>query len=311
MFASSGDQILDNNDQSGIFGDVILVNGRPWPVMQVERRKYRFRILNASVSRSYSLSLSTAQAFTVIATDGGLMPTSQQAASIRIGMAERYEVVIDFAKYSKGARVILRNTSPKNNINYATTGQVMAFDVVSDATTLTNNRVPSVLNPNKATMGLTVADAKATRTFDFVRANSHWTINGKTWADVVASNYTAVIASPRLGDVELWELRNPSKGWFHPAHIHLVDFKVVDRNGKAPFAFEKGPKDVVYLGEGESVRLLIRFGPQVGRYMMHCHNLVHEDHDMMQQFQVLAADGTNGDDPIKASPGRYQPEVAP
>src|SRR4029078_6220390 len=67
--------------------------------------------------------------------------------------------------------------------------------------------------------------------------------------------------------------------------------------------YERGPKDVVYVGEGETLRLLMRFGPQVGRYMMHCHNLVHEDHDMMVQFEV----GTGGHHPIDHDRPKHQP----
>jgi hypothetical protein len=66
-----------------------------------------------------------------------------------------------------------------------------------------------------------------------------------------------------------------------------VDFKVLARDGKAPFPYEKGPKDVVYVGENERIDLLMHFRPEDhGRYMIHCHNLSHEDHDMMTQFRV-------------------------
>ena len=84
-----------------MFGDVILVNGVPWPLMRVQRRKYRFRLLNASISRAYNLSLSTGDPFTVIGTDGGLMPAPQTVRVLR-HVGERYEVVIDFAKYQPG-----------------------------------------------------------------------------------------------------------------------------------------------------------------------------------------------------------------
>ena len=107
---------------------------------------------------------------------------------------------------------------------------------------------------------------------------------------------------PVLGDTEIWEIQNNSGGWFHPVHIHLIDFKVLSRNGKAPFPWELGPKDVIYTGELEKVRLIMKFGTkdtsspfsvQVGKYMIHCHNLVHEDHDMMSQFSVgLPSDPT-------------------
>jgi len=109
-----------------------------------------------------------------------------------------------------------------------------------------------------------------------------------------------VLGNPGLGDVEIWELRNRSGGWFHPIHIHLVDFKILDRNGRPPFAYEIGPKDTAYVGGNETVRVIARYGPQVGRYMMHCHNLVHEDHDMMLQFEV----GHGGPDPITADPAK-------
>ena len=80
-------------------GDVILVNGRPWPLMPVERRKYRFRLLNASIARGYRLRLSTGAPMTVIATDGGLCRLRSGPPSCRIGMAERYDLIIDFAEY--------------------------------------------------------------------------------------------------------------------------------------------------------------------------------------------------------------------
>ena len=71
--------------------------------------------------------------------------------------------------------------------------------------------------------------------------------------------------------------------------MHLVDFKISSRNGQPAMPHEPDPKDVVYLGENETVRLLIKFDGGTGRYMMHCHNLTHEDHDMMTQFEVVGA----------------------
>ncbi len=305
MFQQNGDLVIDDNSQSGIYGDVVLVNGRPWPLMKVEPRKYRFRVLNASVSRSYDLQLDSGEPLTVIGTDGGLMPHPQPVDHFRIGMAERYEVVIDFAKYGPGQRVVLKNLMPPNNIDYDTVGVVMAFEVEGAVTDSSNNEIPQDLNPNMKVMGLTEADAVRTRLMEFRRKNGAWTINGQTWEDVVNSDYTLTIANPGFEDVEIWELSNPHGGWFHPVHIHLVDFKVLDRNGQPPLPHERGPKDVVYVGENETVRVIMKFENQVGRYMMHCHNLVHEDHDMMQQFWV--GDRTDANDPIHADPCRDKP----
>ena len=306
MFAADGSLIFDDRNHSGMFGDVILVNGKPWPAMQVERRKYRFRMLNASVSRSFRLRLSTGEPLTMIASEGGLAPVPQQVADFRFGMAERYEMVIDFSKYAIGQRVVLQNLQPKNNIEFANTDKVMAFDVVAEPSTLDGNSIPDQLNPNMAVMGLTEADAVQKRKFEFVRKHGEWTVNGHTWADVIASNFTRVEAHPAANDVEIWEFKNDSGGWFHPVHVHLVDFKILDRNGRPPFDYEKAAKDVVYVGEGETVRVIMRFANQVGRYMIHCHNLVHEDNDMMIQYEV----GTGGHDPITADAARNGPAPA-
>jgi spore coat protein A len=297
MFNTDGSFLINRNDESGVYGDVITVNGTPWPVMNVKRRKYRFRILNASVSRSYKWSLDTGDSMSVIATDAGLVPAPQKVTSFRHGVAERYEVVIDFAKYAPGKRIVLRNTSPKNNINYVNVDKVMAFQVVGDSFPTTNNSVPSVLNPEHPAMQADESDSVANRRFDFVRANGNWTINGKTWDDVVRSGFTSVLAAPKIGDTEVWELRNLSGGWHHPAHIHFIDFRVLTRNGQPAQAQERGPKDVVFLGENETVRVLIKFDNGRGKYMMHCHNLVHEDHDMMGQFEIRD-DDVPADDPL-------------
>jgi FtsP/CotA-like multicopper oxidase with cupredoxin domain len=230
------------------------------------------------------------------------MPSPQPVSSFRQGMAERYEIVIDFAKYPAGRRVVLLNSSPPNNINYANTNKVMAFDVVGDDFDPTDNAVPDALNPGNPVMALTESQAVQKRRIDLVRKDGNWTINGHTWDDVVRSKFSLTEADPKNGDVEVWEIRNSSGGWFHPVHIHLIDFKVLDRNGKPPMPHELGPKDVVYVGENEVVRVLARFEGR-GKYMIHCHNLVHEDHDMMSQFEVR--DDNESDplgDPCKSLP---------
>ncbi len=309
MFDASGQLLYDDNDESGVYGDVILVNGRPWPVMKVERRKYRFRILNASIARSYRWQLDSGEPLTVVATDAGLMPVPQPVTGLRHVSGERYEVIIDFAKYEIGRRVVLRNVSPKNNINYRNTGKVMAFDVVDAPSTTSGNSVPEVLNPDNEVMALTPPTGPATTTLALVRSGGEWTINRQTWDEVIASGFQRSLASPALGSTEVWELRNDSGGWNHPVHIHLVDFRVldreVDRNGVRlpPRPHELGPKDTVSLGENERVRVVVRFGPHAGRYMVHCHNVVHEDHDMMGQITI----GEGGPDPITTAPSRPLP----
>ncbi|MCW2822130.1 MAG: bilirubin oxidase [Marmoricola sp.] len=329
MFADDGGLVYQDNSESGVYGDVVLMNGVPWPAMQVEPRKYRFRFLNASVSRSYKWQLHdgrSAVPMTVIGTDAGLMPKPQVVSSFRHAMAERYEVVIDFAPFaqkpgSAPAKLTLKNLLPKNNINYDGVMQAMQFVVgpKSSVASLDNNAVPADWQSRVEApecMTFTEAGLKAQgvteRQFKFIRGNGHWTINGETWENVVDSGYTHCMAEPELDSAEIWELTNTSGGWFHPVHIHLVDFQVLSRNGSASnvLAYETGPKDVVYVGENETVRVAMRFGgPSAGdgwprprgRYMMHCHNLVHEDHDMMMQFSVGDPDHAPEYDPITAA----------
>src|SRR4051812_11534599 len=89
------------------------------------------------------------------------------------------------------------------------------------------------------------------RTMEFVRKNGMWTVNGVIWDDVVASGFSSVVAYPVLNAIEIWEFVNNSGGWFHPIHVHLIDFKILSRNGRSPFPHEGGPNDTVYVGEGE------------------------------------------------------------
>jgi FtsP/CotA-like multicopper oxidase with cupredoxin domain len=302
MFAADGTEAYDDHSHSGLWGDVILVNGRAWPVMQVQRRLYRFRALNASINRSVRPVLSTGEPLFMVGTDDGLMPRTQPVDSYRHANSERYEFLIDFSRYRPGQRVELRNLSNKNNIDFDHTDRIMAFDVTDDPVDTSGPSTIPDLMVTTAESQLDPAEAVATRHFRFERQGGDWTINRETWQDVITSNFQHAVAEPGLEDVEIWEIENKSGGWFHPVHIHLIDFRILDRNGAPPFPWERGPKDVIYLGENETVRAIMRFGPHRGRYMMHCHNLPHEDHDMMVQFRVGMQEGEpDPNDPIEAA----------
>lgn len=302
---SRGTMYFDDHEYSGMWGDMILVNGVPWPVMKVKRRIYRFRFLVASITRSYRFRLSNQGPMTVVATDGGMMAKAATVSSFRQAGAERYEVLIDFSKYPAGTEIVLQNASNKNNIDYNTTNKVMKF-VVTDEPFTTNDPgalvMPNIVSTDPV---MTRAASSAIKTRRMRVKKEHddvWVIANTRWEEVAASGFQKVSANPNLNDVEIWEIENSSGGWFHPVHIHLVDFKILSRNGKGAFTYENGPKDVVYVGEGETVRLLMRFEHNRGRYMIHCHNLPHEDHDMMTQFSVgYKAGDPDPNDPIAAA----------
>jgi FtsP/CotA-like multicopper oxidase with cupredoxin domain len=314
MFATDGTLAYDDNSDSGLWGDVILVNGRAWPVMKVRRRVYRFRVLNAAISRSFRFQIGAGDPVTLVCTDGGLMPKAQEISQWRHGNAERYEILVDFRRYRPGRRVFLRNLSNPNNRDYDHTDKVMAFDVTDapvDRGDPTWNRLPDTLAGSHV-MNLQESQATRTRRLEFHHEGSLWMINGRTWQDVIDSDYQGLVADPALNGIEIWELTNPHGGWFHPVHIHLIDFRILSRNGRPPYDFERGPKDVAYVGENETVRVLCQFAPHRGRYMVHCHNLVHEDHDMMSQFGVGWHPGDPDDHhPVLADPCKVDdlPEV--
>jgi FtsP/CotA-like multicopper oxidase with cupredoxin domain len=210
--------------------------------------------------------------------------------------AERYELLIDFARYSAGQVVNLLNRSNTNNKDYDHTNKIMQFRVVgtAPANLVGDTMTPGSL-PTHDIMSTPVNEARRTRRFelDHDDVTNVFKINQRTWNDVVDSKYTETLTGgivPKDGETEIWEWVNNSGGWYHPLHMHLVDFKILSRNGRAAYPWENGPKDVVYIGEDQTVRLLVKFtlpeGIKGGKYMVHCHNLPHEDHDMMQQFAV-------------------------
>ena len=108
-------------------------------------------------------------------------------------------------------------------------------------------------------------------------------------------------------DVEIWQFLNNSGGSNHPIYGHLVDFKILDRNGQPPFPLRGRREDSMYLGEGETIRVIAKFGPKHGKYMMQCHNTVQEAHDIVIAFQV----GDLGADPMSVPAFDEPPRATP
>lgn len=266
--------VLDSNTiQTGFLGDTILVNGAIQPYLKVAKRKYRFRILDASTARQYRLALSNGQPFIQIGTDGGLLPAPVPRPSMRIGPAERLDVVIDFSTVPVGTSIELRNTLESAS---SRTYKIMRFDV--DRTATDSPPLPSSFRTIP-----TLSTAWPTRYFDLALSGGVWTINGQTFPP----NCDLFIAEPRLGATEVWGFRNFSPQP-HPMHPHLVMAQFVRRFGPSGMIkpYEQGWKDTFNVQNGEEVHVAMKFTDFTGRYIFHCHNAEHEDHDMMVQYNV-------------------------
>ena len=262
------------SQHNGMRGDTLLVNGAPWPFVEVTNTRHRFRILNASNARDYGLALDPpppgGKPFVQVGSDGGLLEAPVHHDLIRISPAERFDVVVDFSRYPVGTRVTLKNREEQSG----PTSEVMRFEVVrreKDEST-----VPERLAPEQDFPDPNAADV--TRRFRF--SNSVvgvWSINGKPF------DPERMDARPRLGSTEVWEFTSSAS---HPVHVHLVHFRVLSRNGRPAGPYDVGWKDTVYVTSGETVRVAARFSGYRGRYVFHCHNLEHEDMMMMANFEV-------------------------
>ena len=274
-FAADGRLLYDLDGGTDILGDVQLVNGAAWPRLTVQARRYRFRVVVAANSRAYVLGLSGGMPFTVVGSDGGLLERPVVTRSLLAVMAERYDIVVDFSRAPVGRSVTLLNLSESGPLK-----ELVRFDVVRSRTR-DDSRVPGTLSeiPPLVTPG-----APVDRVWRFAHtSDGTFVINGLPY------DSNRVDARPRLGSTEVWELRTEGLGFFHPVHLHLVHFQVLSRDGQPAQPWERGWKDTVFVAERSVVRVAARFAPHPGRYVMHCHNLVHEDHSMMTQFEVVAA----------------------
>ncbi|KAL8388113.1 hypothetical protein RB595_009451 [Gaeumannomyces hyphopodioides] len=295
QYNNDGTLFSPAGERDSLWGDVIHVNGQPWPFFNVQPRKYRLRFLDASVSRSFSLffakstALKTKLNFQVIGSDAGLFETPVTSNRLWMSLAERWEVVFDFSQFA-GQSIELRNEEDVGGVgtdkDYKETGKVMKFNVASTLASPDTSVVPARLRRVAFPPSRSVVD----HSFRFEREGDEWLINGVGFADVA----NRVLARPQRGAVEVWELINNSGDWTHPIHVHLVDFKILRReggsgSGRGVQPYEAaGLKDVVWLAKNERVLIEAHYEPWDGLYMFHCHNLIHEDHDMMAAFNVTS-----------------------
>ncbi len=272
-----------------VFGNAILVNGKMFPYLEVEPRKYRFRILNGSNGRFYHLSLANGQTFHQIGTDQGLLPVPVELKNLSLAPAERADLVIDFAGHA-GERTVVKDDA----------FEVMQFRVAPGRAADTSP-LPAKLRP---VAGPKESEAVKTRELPLVEIEDAFAnpvillLNGMHWSMPVTEN-------PVLNSVEIWNLINTTDD-SHPIHLHLVRFQILDRRpfdvyqylttkvlryrGAAvlPGPDEAGWKDTARAHPGMVTRIIVRFEGFTGRYVWHCHVLEHGDNEMMRPYDVVA-----------------------
>ena len=301
VFDSNGQLFFDLFNLDGILGDKFLVNGKIQPFLHVHPRRYRFRWLDSGPSRFYQIfltdlnNLSAHNMFWQIATDGNLMPMPVQIESARIGVAERVDVIIDFSQFA-GKTIYLENrleqqdgTGPTGDILPAGGGNLL-LQIIVDLPAVADNSVDPATHPQFYSLPSTTPAPRVTRTFDFDNSNGGWTINDR-FMDCNEPRFTV-----QQNTVEHWILINSSGGWQHPIHIHFEEFQILSINGHRPPTsplVQTGRKDVVRLEFDTTVELFFRFRDFLGRYPLHCHNTVHEDHAMMLRWDIAPVGDTN------------------
>ena len=280
----------------GMVGDRYTVNRIIQPYFQVERRKYRFRILNGGPSRLYNLFLKAesstgdsakpGEKFIVLSTDGNMLPEPLIKENIEVWVAQRHDVIIDFSNFSAGDYVYLVNRlamredgAGPNGLDLDPGDRIMRFDIV-ESKERDPSRIPDSL---RELPPVNLKEARRERTFVFDYDNGLFTVNGRLM------DPNRVDARIEQGSAEIWTFRNEGSSWVHPIHSHFEEFQIIEVNGKPVSKHNvlHSRKDVVSLGPGMEVKFFGRWRDFFGKYVMHCHNVVHEDHAMMIRWDIV------------------------
>jgi spore coat protein A, manganese oxidase len=329
QFNSDGTFLYPTSDIEGVtwigeyFGDVMLVNGKVWPFLNVEPRMYRFRILNGCNARILSLDIGGPN-FWQIGAEGGMWDIPVLVKNLVLAPAERADVLIDFTKFA-GQTLVIKNHKPQSPVSNPAPElpQVMQIRVGTTVSQPGPTSIPSSLLGGRA--AVVTGPIAATRyialnEIDVDEPTWFLNLNGLHFEDTPIDPLQ--LQTPQVGTVEDWVYVNVT-GDTHPMHIHLVTFQVMGRtpfnveayeeefegpNGvtgghdPSPFATgpeeppdptERGFKDTVKANPGYFTRIRAKFDLPMGvtapqTYVHHCHIVEHEDNDMMRPFTVMA-----------------------
>ncbi|WP_432165844.1 multicopper oxidase family protein [Streptomyces sp. bgisy031] len=273
QFDAAGQMVYTMDDAEN--RTTILVNGAPWPYMKVEARKYRFRMLNSCNLRIFILCLNDGSQVTQIGSDGGLLPAPAPTPVLVLSPGERADFVVDFSKYAPGTRLTLQNMLGPGPTELV--GQIMRFDVGEK--TPDTSRVPDVLTTLPALPKPTVERSFELR-MDEPGTGDKAYINGKTF------DAGRIDTDVKWGDTEVWTVTNTSTTIPHNFHTHLVQFRILERDGQPVYPAEAGLKDTVLLFPGQTARLQLTFDTHKGVYPYHCHMIDHSAMGMMAQMKI-------------------------
>jgi spore coat protein A, manganese oxidase len=300
------------------FGNIILVNGKVWPVLEVEPRQYRFRILNGSDSRFYNLFLSGDNNFIQVGSDNGLLPSPVTLDKLLIGNGERRDVIIDFSDPKLwGKTIIMQNNAktpfPKgSSVDPQTTGRIMAFKVTKPLNTaFPLTTVPATLRPPIIPLQTSLQPRKLIL-FETTDDLGRLMAMLGTVEEGIKKFHEPITENVMQHSTEVWEIYNLSPD-AHPIHLHMVSMQLINRQKfnasvdmetgkpsnikllgqpKTPTADEAGWKDTYIMYPGEVTRVIATFN-LAGKYVWHCHILSHEDHEMMRPYMVMASSNNN------------------
>lgn len=250
---------------SGFIGSDPLVNGTRNPYLSVNKAIYRFRVLNGCNARVLRIALSDGAPFTLIGNDGGLLASTVSLSQITVSPGERLDLVVDFRSLGAGTSVMLRCLDAGwDLLQFVGTGATVGGQSLPSGTLST---ITSLSGP-----------ASVSKSFSFEGMTK---INGKVY-DINRVDFQV----PR-NQVQRWRFTTKGNAP-HPVHIHGASFQVISRSGGRGqlFPWEGGWKDTVLLHDRETVEIFVRF-ERAGLYLIHCHQLAHEDQGMMSNFQVV------------------------
>ncbi|HET6934341.1 MAG TPA: multicopper oxidase domain-containing protein [Candidatus Angelobacter sp.] len=326
---SNGQLTMDTLAFQGFLGDQMTVNLAWKPFFNVYARRYRFRILNASVSRFFALALSDSSNFVQIANDGNLLPqTVVLTQTDQLGIAERYDIVIDFSRYSAGQTVDLVNLQQMQN--GALPGSVLSVSQALGGTSCdpcvgaflrfkvlgpppkpdlsvnpagTGSGIPLIPNPTLPTVARQrtfTFDNRATQNTNDpvttytgqgswgIATNNNSGSRSFSSGSALKADFGRVTSQPGFATCEEWTLQG-GFNWDHPIHIHFEEGQIISRNGQTPKPAERGRKDVYRLGVNGTVVIRMQFRDWGGMFMEHCHNTMHEDNAMLMRWDINGA----------------------